>query len=255
MESKDALGDRLKAQEQAEAGRRVDKNKPLMARLDGRAFHTFTKGLARPYDKRMSDLMIATTCYLVEETHAKLGYTQSDEISLYWVNENLESTYMFDGKYQKLTSILAGMASAFFTKNLDHYLPEKANKFGIFDARVWNVNSLEDIHDNFVWRQDDCVKNSISMAAQAHFSPKKLHGVGSQAKKKMLAEIGVPWEIMPDFFKYGSFVKRQTTEVMMDEESYLAIPEQHRPPSARIKRTKVVTMDYGYIKEKKEIFE
>ena len=251
----DTLGDRLKAVEQSEAGRRARSDLPLMARLDGRAFHTFTKGLARPYDTRLSDLMVDTAKYLVEHTHAKVGYTQSDEISLYWVNKDAlaESSYMFDGKYQKLCSVLAGMASAYFTKELTARLPEKAHLLGIFDCRVWNAESMEQVYENFLWRQDDAIKNSISMAAQAHFSSKQLHGVGSEAKKQMLRDLGRPWETEPDFFKWGSWVKRKSFEAALTQEQLEKIPEKFRP-TGLVTRSEVQTVDFGYIKGKQELF-
>ena len=80
----DALGDRMKEFEMLEAGRRLLPVIPALARIDGRRFSRFTSGLARPYDQRLSDLMIATTKHLVEETNANCGYTQSDEITLTW---------------------------------------------------------------------------------------------------------------------------------------------------------------------------
>ena len=250
----DPMGDRLKAAERVEAGRRCDPNKPLMARLDGKAFHTFTKGLARPYDVRLSTLMIDTARYLVEHTHAKLGYTQSDEITLYWMNKDplAESSYMFDGKFQKLTSVLAGMASAFFTKELAACLPEKAHLLGVFDCRVWNVESFDEVKDNFIWRQDDAVKNSISMAAQALFSHKVLHGVGSEAKKKMLREAGKPWEDEPEFFKWGSYVSRVNFEAPLTEEQLAKIPEKFRP-TGLVMRSDVQVRDFGYLRNNPEV--
>lgn len=252
--SKDELGDRLKAQEQMEAGRKANKNLPLMCRLDGRAFHTFTKGLIRPYDTRLSELMVDTAAYLVENTHAKLGYTQSDEITLCWWNkeDSPESVYMFDGKYQKLTSTLAAMASAYFNMRLETAIPEKAfSKTGqiqVFDARVWNVSYLEEVYLNFLWRQDDCIKNSISMAAQAKFSPKQLHGVGSEGKKKMLREMGFPWEDEPQFFRTGSYVKRSVKQVFLPEDQLAKIPGIYRP-TGPVNRTIVEELDLGYIKD------
>jgi tRNA(His) 5'-end guanylyltransferase len=253
----DPMGDRLKAAERVEAGRRCDPNKPLMARLDGKAFHTFTKGLARPYDVRLSTLMIDTARYLVEHTHAKLGYTQSDEITLYWLNKDplAESSYMFDGKFQKLTSVLAGMASAFFTKELATRLPEKAHLLGVFDCRVWNVESFEDVKDNFIWRQDDAIKNSISMAAQAIFSHKTLHGVGSEAKKKMLREAGKPWEDEPEFFKWGSYVSRVSFEAPLTEEQLAKIPEKFRPTGLVMRSDVQVRTDIGYLRNNPSVLE
>lgn len=250
-DSKDTRGDRLKAQERVEAGRKADKTKPLMCRLDGKAFHTFTRGLKRPYDERLSQLMIDTTKYLVEHTHAKIGYCQSDEISLYWVLDlatNPEAQVMFDGKFQKLTSVLAGMASAFFSKELATRIPEKADQVAVFDARVWNVDTITEVYENFLWRQDDAIKNSISMTAQAHFSAKKLHGVGSEAKKVMLHAYGFPaWEDYPTFFKSGTFVTRKSVLVELTPEQLEKIPVEHWPVGL-VSRTAVQDMGLGYIR-------
>lgn len=246
---KDSLGDRLKGLESIEAGRTARHDIPLMARLDGRAFHTFTRGLGRPYDVRMSRLMIDTAMYLVETTHAKLGYTQSDEISLVWWNseDSTESTYLFDAKFQKLTSVLAGTASAFFTKYLAERIPEKADALPVFDCRVWNVPDRHEAFLNFLWRQDDAVKNSISMAAQAKFSHKQLQNVDSEGKKKMLRDVGAAWEDMPLFFRMGTFVRREVGEVELSKEQLEKIPVKYRP-TGPVKRSFTVDMGLGYIK-------
>jgi tRNA(His) 5'-end guanylyltransferase len=248
MNKEDKLGDRLKSDEQAEAGRKCDATLPLMCRLDGKAFHTFTKGLKRPYDLRLSRLMIDTTKYLVEKTNAELGYTQSDEISLYWFNDQTETRqYWYDGKYQKLCSVMAGMASAYFAKELGKRIPEKADAIPVFDARVWNVVP-KDVYLNFLWRQNDAIKNSISMAAQAHFSSKQLHGVCSEEKKRMLQEIGKPWHLEPLHFKSGTFVKRQHVISRLSREQLSKIPEKHRPDHAPIiKRSVISELDIGYL--------
>lgn len=260
MNAKDVMGDRLKIQEQIECARKADSSKPLMCRLDGRAFHTFTKGLNRPYDQRLSQLMIDTAKFLVNETHAKLGYTQSDEITLCWWNTNDESSYLFGGKYQKLTSIIASMASVYFNKELENKIPEKAfsktSKLQLFDARAWNVDNLQEAFDNFHWRQDDAIKNSISMAAQAHFSSKLLHGVSGEDKKKMLRDMGNPWENQPTFFKMGTFVQRQSHQILLTPETLSKIPTQHHP-SGPVMRSKVYELEEQYIMNSdylKEIF-
>lgn len=223
----DSLGDRLKEIEQAEAGRRAVVGKPIMVRLDGRHFSLFTKGLKRPFDPRMSQLMIDTTKYLLKETSALIGYTQSDEISL--VYYETEGQYLFGGKYQKLTSTLAAMASAFFNKKLPEYLPEKANQIPTFDCRVWQVENMREAYLNFLWRQDDASKNSISMLAQSMFTHKELHGKNSEEKKRMCSEKGETWDFYQNYFKYGTFIKRVTKEVYLTPEQLEAIPEKHRP--------------------------
>lgn len=247
--SKDPRGDYLKSVEQEEAGRRADRESVIMCRLDGKSFHTFTRGLRRPYDQRLSSLMIDTTKYLVAESGALVGYTQSDEISLCWklnLDKNPEASFPYDGKYQKIASIMASMAGAFFNKNLEKYLPEKVDTLPVFDARVWSVSDLDEALSNFQWRQNDAIKNSITMAAQAHWNHRKLHGVGSEKKKQMLREIGQPWEVMPTAFKMGSFVKRKSYEVQMTNSELASIPEKHRP-NGPITRSRIEVLDIEYL--------
>lgn len=256
MKEQDTLGDSLKRIEQIEAGRFADPNKPLMARLDGKAFHSFTRGLPRPYDARLSGLMIATTKYLVEQTHAKIGFSQSDEIQLCWWNTDphVESCYMFGGKFQKLTSVLAGMASAFFTREVSLYIPERANSVVVFDCRVWNVDSKKDVKLNYLWRQQDAIKNSISMAAQAHFSHQQLNCVGSEGKKQMLRDIGYAWEDEKQFFKMGTFVQRVNREVELTVDQLIKIPEKYRPVGP-VTRSFVEDIELGYIKNDPKVME
>jgi tRNA(His) 5'-end guanylyltransferase len=226
----DLLGDRMKAFEGVESQRAAVRGKPLLARLDGRAFSTFTTGLRKPYDQRLIDLMVNTTKYLVEETNALLGYTQSDEISLAWyVPEGSLSEYMFNGKYQKIVSTLAALCTGYFIENLAAALPEKARKRPTFDARVWQVDTFEDMYDTFLWREKDAVKNSITLAALGKFSHKQLQGVNGQVKKEMLREIGAPWEEMPEQFRRGTYLRRETIFKELDAETLAKIPEGKRP--------------------------
>lgn len=245
--SKDSLGDRLKGQEQVEAARKLDPKLPVMMRLDGKAFHTFTRGLKRPYDTRLSALMVGTAAHLVEHTHALVGYTQSDEITLCWLPTEA-GEYMYDGKVQKLTSVVASMASVYFALKCRELIPEKADSFPVFDSRVWNVPTVRDVYLNYVWRQQDAVKNSISMAAQAHFSSKALHGVGSEAKKQMLRDVGSPWEDEPLFFKMGTFVERVSRMVELTPEQLAKIPEKHRP-TGPVMRSGVEPLALGYLQD------
>jgi tRNA(His) guanylyltransferase len=236
---KDPIGDRCKEYEMLEAGRKAMPGIPLMARLDGRAFHTFTRGLARPYDVRFSNCMIETMKALVEEFHPLTGYTQSDEISLMWlVPADSSSQYPFDGRFQKLTSVLSGYASAVFLREVQKNLPEKATEIPCFDARVWQVPSLQDAYDVFCWREADAVKNSITMAASAYYSHSALQGVGSSEKQELLHKKGVNWNNYPPFFKRGVYCQRQSVEKTLTEEERLRIPEKFRPaPDQLVTRT------------------
>jgi tRNA(His) 5'-end guanylyltransferase len=227
MES-DQLGTRMKEYEMAEAGRMLMPTLPVMIRLDGKAFHTFTRGLQRPFDKRLTDLMVDTTTFLVEETNAIVGYTQSDEISLILFTEDPKSQLFFDGRIQKLTSVIASMCTAYFNRNLPAALPEKADKFAHFDCRVWNVPSKVEAVNALVWRELDATKNAISMAAQHYFSHKELQGKhGGEMQEMLFTQKGVNFNNYPSFFKRGSYVRRvkKATKFSVDEISKL--PEKH----------------------------
>jgi tRNA(His) 5'-end guanylyltransferase len=176
MAHTDTLGDLLKTQEQAEAGRKADPFLPLVARIDGSCFSAFTRGLERPFDERFVQLMIETTKFLVDKSEAQLGYCQSDEITLYWYldKESFSNReFWFGGKFQKLTSILAGSASSYFSANIPKVLHEKQGCYPVFDARVWNVPDLEHAYVNFVWRQQDAQKTPCpcTLATSSPTSP------------------------------------------------------------------------------------
>ncbi len=241
----DDLGDRCKQYECVEADRRAMRGLPLLARLDGRAFHTFTRGLAKPYDPGMSKAMIETTRYLVEKMVALVGYTQSDEITLAWHEPSPSaSEYAFDGRFQKLASVLAGMASARFCQLLTEHLPAKAHRTPHFDCRVWQVPTISDAVDVFIWREDDATKNSITMAASAYYSDKQLHGKGSGVKQEMLWQKGANWNDYPAFFKRGTYLQRRNFQRSLTDEELARIPEKHRPlPDMLVTRSHVVELD------------
>jgi tRNA(His) 5'-end guanylyltransferase len=200
----------MKSYEEPSTSRKAFKGQPLIARLDGKSFHTFTKGLGRPFDVRLSGLMRDTMLELVDRFQAKVGYTQSDEITLCWhYPVDGTSEFPFDGRFQKLDSLLAAHATAFFNSRLASALPEKADRLPTFDCRSFVVPTLTEAYHAFLWRQQDCTKNAISMAAQSMFSHKSLQGLhGPEMQEKMWKEKGVNFNEYPTFFKRGVFGRR-----------------------------------------------
>lgn len=211
---KDALGDRMKDLE-SRTKTRLNKRTYTIIRLDGKAFHTFTKGFDRPYDTRLMDAMDYTTKMLCENIQGcKLGYVQSDEISLLLTDfENIGTDAYFDGNIQKIVSITASMASAYFNRfMLSNGITEN---LAFFDSRVFNISEAVEVENYFIWRQQDCVRNSISMTAQSLYSHKELNGVNSSKAQDMCMEKGVNWNDQPDGFKRGRMITKENYEVFV----------------------------------------
>lgn len=221
---KTELGDRMKMYERAEAGRSLMPRLPAMARLDGKCFSKYTKGLKRPFDDRFYLCMYKVTLQLVKETGALMGYTQSDEISLVWQSDG---EIWFNGKIHKMTSVLAAMAAVEFNYTAAVVLPEKKDKRPLFDARVWNVPSETEAANAFLWRELDATKNSIGMAASRYYSHKQLMHKHSGDKQEMLHAAGVNWNDYPNHFKRGTFIRRVAREIPFSAEELDRLPAKH----------------------------
>lgn len=229
---KDPMGDRMKLYEGAEAGRKLMPLLPICIRLDGRSFSRWTKGLERPYDVRLHNLMVAVTTGLVNETNACIGYTQSDEISLVLYSDDVKSQVYFDGKIQKITSSLSSLASVLFHYWLPEYLPNRTtdlskNRIALFDCRVWNVPSQEEAVNTVLWREFDATKNSMSQAARCHYSHNQLMDKKSADMQEMLFQKGVNWNDYPDWYKRGTYVQRQIVARPYTTEEIEKLPPKH----------------------------
>lgn len=242
----DDLGDRMKLYENLEAGRRLMPLLPVLARIDGRAFHSFTRGMNRPYDKRFTAAMCATTMHLVRETGACMGYTQSDEITLAWHAPDSRSQIWFDGRVAKMTSQLAAQATLAFYRQVLETMPEYADRLPTFDARVWSVPSRTEGANVFLWREWDATKNSITMAASAHYSHKQLMGKNGPQKHDMLHAVGVNWNDYPAVFKRGAYFQRRTVLMPFTSAEIDQLPEKHEArtnPSLVVERSVCAVLD------------
>lgn len=237
----DKFGDRMKMYEGIEANRSFMPRLPICVRIDGRAFHTFTRGMKRPYDKDMSDSMVETMRYLVEQSDACIGYTQSDEITL--ILSDIKDP-MFNGRISKLTSVLASIATAKFNEEIHKKYPDKPLAF--FDCRCWQVPNRTEAANELLWREFDATKNSISMAARAYYSDKQLMNKNGSEKQDMLMEKGINWNDYPVFFKRGTYAQRKTVERLLTDEEWNKIPEKHRltlDRNTKVKRHEIRILD------------
>jgi tRNA(His) guanylyltransferase len=199
---RDALGDRMKSSYENRTRYFLPRRTYTVVRLDGRAFHTYTRGLDRPFDAVLMEHMGTTARFLCEEVAGTvLAYTQSDEISLVLTDFATPKTQAwFDGNLQKIVSVSASLATAKFNEL-------RPGKLAFFDARAFTIPDAVEVANYLVWRQQDATRNSISMAAQAHFSHKQLHGKSSNAMQEMLwSEHGVNWNDYDPRFKRGTVV-------------------------------------------------
>jgi len=185
----DNLGTRMKGYESVSKSKLL-RRMPVIIRLDGKAFHTWTRQLrdvdksleAEPYGNMMHELMHYTVIYLMNNIqNAVFAYSQSDEISILlndW--KKLNTDQWFDGGIQKIASVSASMATAAFNANTNL-------STALFDARVFNIPK-EEVVNYFVWRQQDATRNSIQMLGQFYFSHKQLHGKNVSQIQDMLME-------------------------------------------------------------------
>jgi tRNA(His) guanylyltransferase len=246
----DSLDDRMKLYEKS-----LDLNLipllPIVARLDGKAFHTFTRNLERPFCKELHDLMVETTKYLVEETNAQCGYTQSDEITLTWHLKEWKSEVFLGGRVAKMTSILAAMATGIFNQKMPEFLPEKG--LALFDARVWNVPTRVEGVNCFVWREQDATRNSIQMAGQAKFSHKALQGKSCNEIQEMLwKDHDINWNDYPVAQKRGTYVQKRTVSRCFSAEELANLPEKHKArenPDLKIDRKTVTVIDMPIVSQ------
>lgn len=245
----DSLGDRQKGYEMAEAGRKLLPGLPVMIRLDGRGFSRFTKDLPRPFCPEMHQLMVEVTKTLVQEAHALIGYTQSDEISLILHKEEIGSEVFFDGRISKLTSVLAGLASARMQQLMPELLPSKVGTLPTFDCRVWNVPSKDEATNAVLWRVRDAIKNSVSMAAFTVYSPKQLFKKNQDEQLEMLKEKGIDWNAYPDWFKSGTFVRRVAVEQEPSQELLEKLKDLNcKIPEKIVRHEFIVGPQHGFAK-------
>jgi tRNA(His) guanylyltransferase len=202
----DALGARMKEDYEFRARTYLPRRTISILRLDGRAFHQYTRGLDRPYDQQFMADMTAVAVFLCQEIQGcQLAYTQSDEISLILTDYQTPQTQAwFNGNVQKMVSVSAALATAKFNEL-------RPGKLAVFDSRAFTIPDPVEVHNYLVWRQLDATRNSINMAAQAHFPYSDLHRKSSGELQEMLwAQHDVNWNDYDPRFKRGTVVVPET---------------------------------------------
>lgn len=209
---KDSLGDRMKANYENRTKIFLMRRAYTVIRIDGKAFHSYTRGLQRPFDLDFIDDMDQTACYLCANIGgAKLAFVQSDEISILITDfEDLDTQAWFDNNLQKIVSVSASLATGYFNKL--RYLRTQSDKLAFFDSRVFQLPYKDEVCNYFIWRQQDTTRNSISSVAQSLYSTKQLHGVNSNDLQEMIFQKGTNWNDLDPKLKRGRIIVKEDYE-------------------------------------------
>lgn len=214
------LGTRMKKFYEEIPKTRLTRRTPVIIRVDGKAFHTFTRGFQVPFDDILIETVQETMKYLCESVQGcVLGYCQSDEISLALVDyRKLESAAWFDYEVQKMCSVAASMATLAFNRTLARIVDREYSKNkecaesyrkalehgAMFDARVFNLPK-EEVTNYFYWRQLDASRNSVEMVGHANFTTKELHKKScNEVQDMLMLQRGINWNNFPTYQKRGS---------------------------------------------------
>lgn len=239
MSTKDLLGNRMKSNYENRYRFSLTRKTPVIIRIDGKSFHTYTRGFNKPWDHLLINTMLDTARYLCDEVMGcKLAYVQSDEISLLLTDyDRLESEAWFDNNLQKICSVSASIATMAFnmrfgervaleaennpvkseqilSSNFETIHKNHVDKIGkaIFDARAFNIPESE-VCNYFIWRQQDAIRNSIEMLGHYYFSQKEMHKKNcNEIIEMIIDQENIDWHNLPALLKYGGCVKRKPSD-------------------------------------------
>ena len=237
----DVIGTRIKSNYENRSRHYLPRRSYTILRLDGKSFHTYTKGMERPFDNGfIYDFDFAAQQLVKEVQGAQFAYTQSDECSILITDfTNLQTEAWFDNNIQKMVSVSASIFTAEFNQaqflrrlgqpdfqavslgtdydRLDdfyYYDPghlqsiTQFSKRANFDSRVFQIPDRNEVGNYFLWRLRDCFKNCISSYAQCNFSPKQLEGKSTNERIQMLYDKNII--DIPENRKYGRFITKDS---------------------------------------------
>lgn len=237
MSKSDNLGDRMKRYEHT-TKISLMRRTPVIIRIDGRAFHTFTKKFktfdsseqTSPFGDVMHSIMVETAKQLVTSIqNACVGYVQSDEISILLRDWDRHTTEQwFDGGVQKITSVAASIATATFNMQFNQYCKQmQYSDLAQFDARVFNLPK-EEVTNYFIWRQQDASRNSVQMLGHFHFSQKQLHGKNnSQVQDMLMLHKQINWNDLNTWKKRGACVVDNGIGIFVDHNIPIFTADRH----------------------------
>ncbi|MEP6536667.1 MAG: tRNA(His) guanylyltransferase Thg1 family protein [Bryobacteraceae bacterium] len=201
---KDELGQRMKRDYEDALRLFLPRRSYVVIRIDGRAFHSFTAALERPYCRPLADALDQAAIYLCREMiGCRFAYGQSDEYSFLLTDfEKSDAPLWFDGNVQKIVSVSASLFTAAFQRSFP------TEKIAAFDARVMIISQRSEVENYFLWRQLDATANSLNMLASAHYGHDELLQKSTAEKHELLHAKGLNWAKQPADFKRGRVIRK-----------------------------------------------
>lgn len=251
---KDELGDRMKENYENRTRIFLPRRTYTIIRIVGKAFHTYTKGLNRPFDEKFIEDMDETACFLCKKIQGAIfAFVQSDEISILLTDFKRNTTNAwFDGNIQKIVSVSASLATAKFNQLRQlRYIKEKFDsgiinvtyrwmelleekKIASFDSRTFSIPQTYEVINYFIWRQQDTVRNSIQSVAQTLYRDKELENKNVNIQQEMIFQKGINWNDYSAKLKRGRFIEKI---------AYRKENDENVPSSKSAWRTKWVSND------------
>lgn len=260
---KDALGDRMKLNYEDRTRIFLPRRTYTIIRIDGKAFHTYTRGLKRPFDDGLIQDMDQTAAYLCKNIMgSKFAFVQSDEISILLTDfEEIGTQAWFDNNIQKMVSVSASMAASKFNQlrmSRASHTGEGETQFKClsgneidsfklaeFDARIFQIPQKSEVENYFIWRQQDTTRNSISSVAQSLYSSKQLHGMNTDQQQEMIFQKGINWNDYAPKYKRGRLILK---------ENYLKEPEEGDKGESAI-RTRWISCEVPIFTQEREFLQ
>jgi len=211
---KDDIGNRMKSAYENRTRICLPRRTNIIIRIDGKAFHSYTRGMKRPFDDGFMGDMDTTAAYLCKNIQgAKFAFVQSDEISILLTDyDKITTDAWFDNNVQKMASVSASMATRAFNEarmNRIIRTGEGEMKWAEFDSRVFQIPEWHEVENYFIWRQQDCVRNSIQSVAQSLYSHKQLNGKNTNEMQEMIFQKGINWNDYDPKYKRGRAIVKE----------------------------------------------
>lgn len=237
---KDELGDRMKKFYESRTRTFLPRKSYTIIRIDGKAFHTYTRAFKKPFDDDLMNMMDETAKHLCKNIQgAKVAFVQSDEISILVTDfETYLTDAWYDGNVQKIVSVSASIATAKFNQlRWANFVNNKYNQttdkidwtwfmdlaklpLAEFDSRTFTIPNPVEVENYFIWRQNDTVRNSVSMLARKLYSPQQLMGKNNSQLREMCLEKGTNWDELEGKYKNGRMILKQYYDLDSDYKTF-----------------------------------